>query len=152
ALLVPIVATIGTSFTAFNLLGCLFGAASVLLLYLFQKERTGAWAALLPAIVLWVDPGFWTQCNRVMSDVPGLALLLAALLLERRAARSGSWGSEVALGALVGVSAYVRWANILLVPCIAAARLLRRLATSGDGKSAEGDPWIRFTLRRLLPF
>src|SRR5262245_16648066 len=33
ALLAPIVATIGTSFTAFNLLGCLFGAAAVLLLY-----------------------------------------------------------------------------------------------------------------------
>src|SRR4029079_3751718 len=132
-LLVPIVATIGTSFTAFNLLGCLFGAASVLLLYLFQRERTGSWAALLPAIVLWVDPGFWAQCNRVMSDVPGLALLLAALLVERRAARSGSWRDEIALGALIGVSAYVRWANILLIPCILAARIVRRMMASGEG-------------------
>src|SRR5262245_65287576 len=37
-LLVPIVGTVGTSFTALNLLGCLFGAAAALYLFLFQRE------------------------------------------------------------------------------------------------------------------
>jgi len=146
ALLAPIVGTAGARIAALNLFGCLCGAAAVLLLFVHQRARVGGALALLTAACLWLDPGFRLQCNRVLSDVPGLALLLLCLILERRAARARLLRSELALGLVIGLSAYVRFANILILPAILAARTIERVRTETPAES-----WPRFLARRAAP-
>jgi 4-amino-4-deoxy-L-arabinose transferase-like glycosyltransferase len=125
-LLAPLVGTLGTDFHAMNLFVSLFGAAGIVLLFFYQRSRLGWLLALLVAIGVWLNPIFQSYCNQVMSDVPGTTLLLACLLLERRASRSPSAGNEVLLGVAVALATLVRWINILLLPAIVVARLLER--------------------------
>jgi hypothetical protein len=74
-----------------------------------------------------------------MSDLPGLALVLLGLRVERVAARRRSLGAEAALGLCVGLAAWVRSLALLLVPAIALARVLearRAAARGGAGATA----------------
>ena len=74
-------------------------------------------------VALYVNPGFRTLCNQVMSDVPGTALGLLCLVLERRVATSRSLAAPFGLGVLVGLSSLVRTVNVLIVPAVFVARL-----------------------------
>jgi len=130
-LLAPLVAAFGTSFPAFNLFVSLFGLAGVVLLYALQRRALGPVLAGLVALALWLNPDYQRLCNQVMSDVPGATLMLACLGVERWCARRPSVGREVALGACIAAAAYVRTVNVLLVPAIAAARLLARRPAPG---------------------
>jgi hypothetical protein len=134
----------GTSFALLNGLVSLFGIAGVVLLYLHQRTHLGWVLALLTSVAVWLNPGYQRLCNQIMSDVPGLALLLACLLVERWASRHPSWWREIVLGVAIGAGAYVRSITILLVPAILVARILARLLR-GEG---EGN-WPSFVLRRL---
>ena len=70
----------------------------------------------------------------MICDVPGVALALACLWLERawrnKAPVRGLW-----LGLLIGLCTLVRTMNLLLVPAILVAGVLRR----GDGPRS----WLR---------
>lgn len=134
----------GTNFAVLNWMVSLFGAAGVMLLYLHQRAYLGWVLALMTSIAVWLNPGYQRLCNQVMSDVPGLALLLACLLVERWASRNPSWRREIVLGLAIGASAYVRAITILLVPAILASRIVCRLAR-GERKPC----WPGFALRRL---
>lgn len=114
----------GLDFYALNLFVSLFGATGVALLYIHQRARLGPALAALVSASVWLMPAYQELCNRIMSDVPGLALLLACLLLERWVARSPTRGRYFGLGVAIGLSALVRSMNILLVPSIIAARLI----------------------------
>jgi hypothetical protein len=144
-LLVPFVGRAGgPNFAALNWMVSLFGAAGVVLLYLHQRVYVGWVLALLTSIAVWVNPGYQRLCNQVMSDVPGLALLLACLLVARWTSRNPSWRRELVLGLAIGASAYVRSITILLVPAILASRIACRLHR---GERTPG--WPAFALRRL---
>jgi hypothetical protein len=134
----------GTSFAALNWMVSLFGVAGVVLLYLYQRAYVGWVLALMTSAAVWLNPGYQRLCNQVMSDVPGIALLLACLLVERWASRNPSWRREIVLGLAIGVGAYLRAITILLVPAILASRIVLRL------NRREGKPcWPGFVLRRL---
>ena len=114
----------GPNFRMVNLLVSLFGVAGIVLLYFWQRPHLGWVLALLTSLAVWFNPGYQRLCNQVMSDVPGLALLLGCLLLDRWASRRQSWRREVLLGLAISVSAYLRSITILLVPALILARLL----------------------------
>jgi hypothetical protein len=136
----------GRNFAILNMLVSVFGAAGVTLLYLHQRSRVGAALAALTAVAIWLNPGYRRLCTQVMSDVPGLACILACLLIERWAARRPAWRREVVLGLAIGLAAYVRSTAILLVPAI----LLARALGPAQVREAAGG-WGRFALRRLVP-
>ncbi|MBY0277765.1 hypothetical protein K2Z84_20720, partial [Candidatus Binatia bacterium] len=147
ALLAPLVAWRGFDFELLNLCTSLTGVAAVVLLYLLVLPRTGAWIAFGVAVVAWLNPQLQALCNQVMSDVPALALALLALLLARRTnERPSSLGREAVLVATLVAGAYVRSANVLLVPAIVLERASRRWlgvprsASAADGTLAPGAP------------
>jgi predicted AlkP superfamily phosphohydrolase/phosphomutase/4-amino-4-deoxy-L-arabinose transferase-like glycosyltransferase len=143
-LLVPFVAGLEQDFFAVNFFVACFGALGVLLLFWLERPRLGAWLAGLAALAVWLNPVYERLMTQVMSDVPGIAMLLACLLLERRASAAPSTRREIVLGAAIGLSAYVRTITILLLPAIALSRLLR-------GHRA-GTPLFADPLRRYLLF
>jgi hypothetical protein len=145
-LLSPIVALRGFDFHALNLFVASWGVLTLLLLHLVLRTRLGWAASLCLCALLWLNPGYQTLCNQVMSDHPGLALLLCALLADRACARTPSLRRELLLGVVIGLSTYVRSANALLVPAILCSRVLERVL-GGEGRL----PWARFALRRLAP-
>jgi 4-amino-4-deoxy-L-arabinose transferase-like glycosyltransferase len=147
ALLAPLVATRGVDFWALNVLVSAFGAVGVVLLALFARPRLGVPLALLCATAVWLAPAYQRLCNQVLSDVPGVALLFASLLVERWAVRAPSWRREVLLGVCIGVAAYLRAAMVLLVPAIALSRGLALPRGSGPRIG-----WLDFGLRRVALF
>jgi hypothetical protein len=100
----------------------------------------------LLAAAIWLNPGWQRFCNQVLSDVPGLALFVGCLLLERRARRRPSLASEHSLGVLIGISVYDRSITLLLVPAILAARVLDRLISGAGGLSLGA-----FLGKRIVP-
>ena len=145
ALLAPLVPSgigSGLDFRAVNFAIGLWGVACVVLVYVYQRARLGWVLAVFVALLVWVLPGFQTLCTQVMSDVPGAALLVACLLVERWSARSKSVLRELALGACIGLSVYMRGSLFLLVPAVAVSRLVHR-------KRAGEQPWRSFAWRRV---
>lgn len=145
ALLAPLVAWRGFDFALLNLFTSLTGVAAVVLLYVLLRPRTGAWVALGVAVVAWLNPQLQALCNQVMSDVPALALALLALVLARRAEdRPPSPAREVLLVLTLTVGAYVRTANVLLVPAVVLDRVCRNGFT--DARRTLVLPVAAFTL------
>ena len=146
ALITPFIAAFGVQFYILNLGVSLFGATGVVLLAAFLRNRVGLGLGILTATVVWLNPGYQKLCNQVMTDVPGMALVFACLLLERWASRKDSWRRELLLGLAIGLSTYVRSLSLLLVPAIAASRAWRVV---GTGMDASG--WLSFVARRIVP-
>ncbi len=148
ALIAAILAWRGADFLALNLLVASFGAACVALLFVHARERLGLPLAFLVAAAVWLSTPFQQLCNQVMSDVPGTALLLACLCIERWADRRPSLLRDSLLGACIGAATYVRSVTLLLMPAIVAVRIVRRWLGRGD---PQAEPWPRFLLLRVLP-
>lgn len=145
ALLVPLLAA-DAGFRAINLL---VGFSAVLMaaaFYEVQRPRIGPVLAAMAAVFVWLLPKVRILANQVMSDVPGVALLLVALLVERRVSRRPSVAGEIVLGICLGLSAYVRAVVVFLLPALLLSRVLDRFL----GGERHGG-WMRFTARRLLP-
>jgi len=138
-MIAPIIAVFGTHFYALNLYVSVFGIIGVILLFLFNQNRIGASSACLVALAVWFNPAYQRSCNQVMSDVPGMMLIILCLLIERIASRSPSVKREVLLGVIIGVSSYVRSVTILLVPAIIVSRLLEKLLARDSSIS-----WVTF--------
>lgn len=144
AMLAPLVAWRGVDFHALNLLVAACGVAGVALLFAHARPRLGTWLALAVSFAVWLNPGWRRSCNQVMSDVPGVALILLGLLVERWADRAPSWRRDLVLGLCIGLSAHVRSLVALLVPAILARRVLDR------ARGADRPAWPRFARARLL--
>jgi len=141
-LISPLMAVEGPpDFRRLNALIVLFGAAGVVLLFVYQRERVGWLLALLGSLAIWLNPGYQRLCNQVMSDVPAIALVLLCLLIERWASRVPSTGRELALGVAIGASALLRSSVALLVPAVLVARGIEQI----ENRSA---PWSSFWWRR----
>jgi hypothetical protein len=145
ALLALLIAWRGVQFPLLNLFVSLFGVALVACLFAFARARVGTLVALAIAFAAWFNDGFRTLCCQVMSDVPGAALLLAYLLVERWAARRPSWKRGLLLGSVVSVFAHVRSILVLLGPATLLARLFTKLS------SGERGGWWTFVLTRIAP-
>jgi len=135
-LIAPLIAARGTDFYALNLSVSVFGAVGVLLLYFCVRPRLGWPLAWLLAVAVWTNPGYQELCNQPMSDVPGTTLLLGCFLLARWSGRKGTIWADLILGLAIGLSAYVRSVDILLVPAVLVARVCAQLFAR-----SERDPW-----------
>ena len=131
----------GTNFHALNLFVAASGVATVVLLVLLIRPRLGTPVALGVGLAVWMIAAFQRLCNLVLSDVPGSALLLTVLLVERWSVRSPSVRREVFLGCLIALAAYVRSIGILVLPAILISRLLYLDLREG--------PWKTLLVRQL---
>jgi 4-amino-4-deoxy-L-arabinose transferase-like glycosyltransferase len=149
-LLAPLMAAVGTHVFALNLFVSLLGVACVGLLFVHTRSRLGIPVALALSALAWRNPGFRSLCNQIMSDVPGMALALGCLLLERFWRNQGP-SRSLLLGVLIGLAALVRTMNLMLLPAI----LLAARARSGGqrvtrlaalrmilGTVLVGSPWV----------
>ena len=134
-LISPIVGTLGANFRALNLYVSLWGVGGIILLFVYLRTRLGWQLSLLSSLVVWLNPAYQRFCNQVMADVPGTTLFFGCLLLERWTARTPSWKRDLVLGVSIGISAYVRTVNILLVPAIVVAWVLERWIRSDRSRS-----------------
>jgi 4-amino-4-deoxy-L-arabinose transferase-like glycosyltransferase len=134
-LIAPLIALRGTDFHALNLTVALWGALGVLAFHFLLRERLGLVLSVLVPLVLWFNPGYQRLCNQVMSDVPGWTLLVACLWLAARGWASASAGRAFLLGAALGLASYVRSGNLLLVPALLAAELLRPRTAGAEARS-----------------
>jgi len=113
--------------------GCIIAAWFVFSALGGWQRQTALWATLLLAAA----PDFWMTGLRPMSDMPGLALALAAqaLLLMRR----GPFGSAITAGAfLAGIATGIRVQSaVLTLPLLAFVMLDRpsRAAPSSLGRA-----------------
>lgn len=130
----------GESWYALNLVVGVFGALACLFLYELARPRVGVVVAFLLALGLWLHPDLRRASNQVMSDVPGLALVLGCLLVERWASSARSPARDVVLAFAIAASAYVRSIALLLVPAILLARWLAR----------GGERWTSFLRGRAM--
>ncbi len=146
-LIAAVMALRGLDFWALNFVVSLFGVALVALLFVLVRPRIGPWLAFLACALVWMNPTVRRLSNQVMSDIPGAALVLACLCIERWASRRPSIARELLLGAMIAVAAYMRTVSILLVPAILLARALALL--SSHPRRSE---WTAFVTRRALPF
>jgi|ETNmetMinimDraft_26_1059896.scaffolds.fasta_scaffold27883_2 hypothetical protein len=137
--LIPVVSLAKHSQWLINGYVSLMGLAGIVLIYGFYRKQLGWMAAAGLAIVCWLNPGFRELSNAVMSDVPGLGLLFGCFLLERWADAKPSGKRDLILAVVIGSSAYVRSALLLLAPAIVLARLFRYYAKrreAGTGRRA----------------
>jgi len=104
----------------------------------------GTYVALALGVFVWLDPRVREFSNQVMSDVPGMALMFALFLLERRADRARSWKRELALGAAIGIASYLRTALAFFLPAVIAVRVWAELA--GDRRTG----WPAFLRDRVV--
>jgi 4-amino-4-deoxy-L-arabinose transferase-like glycosyltransferase len=123
-LLAPVMWARGTDLAAFNLYVSLWGVAMAALLFVYLRPRTGGPLAAAAGLAVWFAPGVRELCNQVMSDVPGTALLLAVLILERRTRRAASPVADLGLGLAITAAAMVRTMNVLALPAVIGARLI----------------------------
>ena len=95
---------------------------------------------------IWLNPGFRRLSNEVMSDVPGLALLIACLLVERWASRRPSAGREAWLGIVIALAISVRTLNAAVVPAIVLSRLWRGGFYGGGAFRVERRAFARLAI------
>ncbi|HMB71632.1 MAG TPA: glycosyltransferase family 39 protein, partial [bacterium] len=140
--LVPVLAA-GGGFAAIHVLVSVLGILGLAALYSLQRTRIGGPLALAAAVILAVTPGFRILCNQVMSDVPGFALLMGCLLLERRVSRGSSVAGEILLGLCIGTAATVRTVVVLLLPAVLVSRVADRWLGGERGTSEAAFVWRR---------
>jgi hypothetical protein len=70
--------------------------------------------------------------QRVLSDVPGAALLFACLVFEQRARSHPSVRNDLLLGAMIGVGTYLRTAHVFLLPAILLYRFVAWYPNRGE--------------------
>jgi 4-amino-4-deoxy-L-arabinose transferase-like glycosyltransferase len=123
---------IRASVAAFSLLG-------VFLLYRLGRELFDRRVGLLAAWLLAVSAPHLFFSQRVLTDVPALALWLAALwLLARACARGGRGAAAAWLAPLAVLLVLTRFAHALLIPVLA----LLLLATRARGLWRERRAWL----------
>ncbi len=131
-LLAGLMAWRGADWWAVNAAVSLSGVACVAFLFVLARARIGDGLAWMASLAVWFSDPFQRWCNQILSDVPGAALVLACVALERWAARRPSVSRDVVLAACIGASTYVRSAALLLVPAILLARALEQRRNPGS--------------------
>ncbi len=144
-MLAPVMAAFGTDFVAFNTVTSLFGILGVAMLFALFRNRLGALLTFSLCAAIWLNPFYQRLSAKVMSDVPGAALLIVCLVLERWSRRSPSRGRYVLLGLTIAAAMYVRTLNGLLVPATAAAYLVEFIRFRDDQRvkaAFRGLVWV----------
>jgi hypothetical protein len=142
-LLTPVLALFGSQPLALNLWASLFGVSCVALLFVYFRPRLGVPLSVAVALAVWLNPSFQRWSTQAMSDVPGAALMLGCLVLDRWARRDPFPRRDLVLGLALAAATYVRSINVFLLPAILVARWLRRGEPDGGT-----EPLARFVRLR----
>ena len=148
-----------SSFLGHQLLSCLLGTVTVVLIALITRRLSGAAAGLVAAGVAAVYPNLWLNDGLVLSEtlvqtMSALVVLTAYVFWQRR-----SDGSVAMLGVVVGLAALTRaelvlLAVVLVAPlCLLARPLALRHRVALLGVAAAGflvvvAPWCVYNLTR----
>ena len=116
----------GFSFTALRFSTLTLGAAGIFALYLLLREiGAGRWIALLGGLTLAVNPLYFALAQTFMTDVPLLALLIAALWLFVRGVQREETASVVAGILIALIAILIRQFALLLLLAFSVAYLIR---------------------------
>jgi 4-amino-4-deoxy-L-arabinose transferase-like glycosyltransferase len=106
----------GWSEYALHLAFLLPALAAVLGVYHLAREFTES--PLLAAVITLAAPGFLVSCTSIMSDVPMLALWIAAVLLWREGLESGKPLHLAGSGLLIAAGALTKYFGACLIPLL----------------------------------
>lgn len=138
AVLAPLVgAEPPPDFGLLNRVGALFGALTALATFWLTRPRLSGPLAAVLALAIWWNPGLQRLSTQPLSDVPGLALVLVALVLERTARERGGLAWHLALGLGLTLAVYVRSFALLLLPAILCGRLFGARASAEAREARE---------------
>lgn len=133
-LIAPVLAWRGVDFLALQTLVAVLGGLAVMAFFYWLRLRTSTAVAATWALALHFSPGWTEWSSQVMTDVPGVLALVCGLLLDRWARAKPCLQRDALLGAFLGLSAYLRSTQLILLAAIVLARLWNR--TPGRMRSA----------------
>ncbi len=104
----------------------LLALASLLLIYLFVRDRADEKKALLITLVIGISPAFFRFGHQIMSDIPYLFLSLLALRFLDRYTKESGWvtGYGVATAGLIVLAYFTRSVGFALLVTAPLALLL----------------------------
>jgi 4-amino-4-deoxy-L-arabinose transferase-like glycosyltransferase len=147
-------------YLAHQILSCLIGTVTIVLVGVTGREVIGPRAGLLAAAVVAVYPNFWLNDGVVLSEglaqtTTALTVLLAYRFWRRRTVRSAVWlGVGIALATLSRAEA-VLLPVLLTLPLalvlrpVPVRRRLRLWFVSGVAAAAVLAPWVGYNLARF---
>jgi 4-amino-4-deoxy-L-arabinose transferase-like glycosyltransferase len=112
--LAGVYAVFGVSLKAATITQAVVGALTTVLLVIFGTTIAGRREALVGGILAAIYPGFFWLPRVLLSENLSLFLVLAALVAGAKLMRTGRLWWAVPCGLLIGLSALVRGANLLL--------------------------------------
>ena len=122
-----------------RLLTVAFDCATMYAVYLLSKEFMTSGAALLPTLVVALNPLMIRNGHLINVDTPLVFFSVAALYTIVKLYRSGDLKWYIAAGAAIGLAASAKYTGALLIPVLLFAHLLR----SGSTVRLTGRPTIK---------
>jgi len=126
-------AVFGESFWAPNLAITLLALAAVFLVYLTIANLSDRPTALAVVITLSASFMFYSNAQRILTDVPFTAIFFAILYCTGRSAGGSKWWIA-AIAVLTAVGLLVRVPGILLIGPLGLGLLVQRRRTAGSGR------------------
>lgn len=119
---------LGFSFTALRASVLLLGLAGVLATYTILKDhKIGQRPAFLAALLVMVNPLYFSLSNTFMTDVPFFAFAMLAILFLLRWLNSEESGKYIIFGAsCAAASTFIRQAGLIIPFAFAAAYLIKK--------------------------
>lgn len=118
-------------------------ALLVVLVWAAARALAGAWAGLLAAGLIALDPNFVAHASLVHTDVGASLTMTGALVLLLAAARRDSIALWIASGLALGIALATKFTAALLIPLYVVVPLLALLA-EGQGRT------LRSAARKVL--
>lgn len=148
----------GTSLLAHQLVACVLGAATAVVVALVASAVAGPRAALAAGLLAAVFPASWLNDVTVRSETTFALAIAVVLLLAYRLRSRPSPAAAALLGAAVGMAALARAEGLFLVPLLALPLTLRPalgarwrvLAPAAlAGTTFVLAPWVVWTARNF---
>ena len=110
----------GSHLKLLRLVNLVFGCGTVVVTYLIFRSFHDRVVALLAALLLLASPLFVRIASAATNDMPLTFLFCLAVLLALRLQRTGSDGTAVALGVVLGLGLLVKYTMVLVLPVLVA--------------------------------
>lgn len=142
-----------------QLVGCLVGVATIVVIGYLAREVAGRRVGIIAAALAAISPGLWSFDPTAMAETPGQLLTAILLLLCYRFWRAPSARGAAYLGAVAGLAALTRselliLVAILVLPLCFIARGTTRQALARCGAALVWTamvigPWVGWNLVRF---
>ena len=141
-----------------QLLGCLVGTVTIVLVALLARQVGGRRAGVLAAAIVAVHPGFWSFDPTAMAETPGQLLTAVVLLLAYRFWRTPTIAWAAWLGGATAVAALTRselsllFVTLVLPICFVAPgtgrQAARRIGAATLWFAVGLAPWVGWNVVR----